>query len=91
MLRDAEIVVLDEPTSSMDARAESGTLARFRAFAAGRTTFLISHRLSSVRDADRILMVEGGKIVESGTHDELIARGGAYARLFNAQPPVAAQ
>ncbi len=84
-LRDAQIIVLDEPTSALDARAEYEVFRKFRQLAAGRTAILISHRFSTVRMADRIFVLEGGKIIESGTHDELVRLGGTYARLFETQ------
>jgi ATP-binding cassette, subfamily B, bacterial len=84
-IRDAQIVVLDEPTSALDARAEYEVFERFRRLAQGRTTILISHRLSTVKMVDRIYVFEGGRIVESGTHDELMREGGRYERLFETQ------
>ena len=84
-LRDAQIIVLDEPTSALDARAEYEVFRKFHQLAAGRTAILISHRFSTVRMADRIFVLEGGKIVESGSHDELVRLGGTYARLFETQ------
>lgn len=84
-VRDAQIVVLDEPTSFLDVEAEYRLFEQFRRLAAGRTTVLISHRLSTVRMADRIYLLEDGRIAESGGHDELLRRGGAYARLFETQ------
>jgi ATP-binding cassette subfamily B protein len=84
-VRDAQVIVLDEPTSAMDARAEYEVFTRFRELAEGRTTILISHRFSTVRMADRICVLEGGTIVESGTHDELVQRGARYAHLFETQ------
>jgi ATP-binding cassette subfamily B protein len=84
-LRESQIIVLDEPTSAMDARAEYELFRRFHQLAAGRTAILISHRLSTVRMADRIYVIEDGKIVESGTHDELVYQGGKYSCLFETQ------
>ena len=84
-VRDTPIVVLDEPTSFLDVQAERDVFERFRHLAAGKTTILISHRLSTVRMADRIYVLQDGRIVESGRHDELIARGETYARLFETQ------
>ena len=84
-LRDAQIIVLDEPTSDLDARAEYEVFKKFRQLAAGRTVILISHRFSTVRMADRIFVLEGGRIIESGSHDELVRLGGTYARLFETQ------
>jgi ATP-binding cassette subfamily B protein len=84
-LREAPFIVMDEPTSALDARAEYELFERFAKMAAGRTAILISHRLSTVRMADTILMMEHGRITEQGSHDQLIERGGAYARLFEMQ------
>ncbi|HEU0203064.1 MAG TPA: ATP-binding cassette domain-containing protein, partial [Burkholderiaceae bacterium] len=85
LLRDAQVIVLDEPTSAMDATAEYEMFKRFRDVAAGRTAILISHRLSTVKMADLIYVVRAGRVVESGTHDELLRSDGAYAGLFTAQ------
>jgi ATP-binding cassette subfamily B protein len=81
----ADILVLDEPTSAMDARAEAAVFERFRELAAGRMVILISHRFSTVRMADRILVIQGGRILESGSHDELMRQDGLYAHLFSLQ------
>jgi ATP-binding cassette subfamily B protein len=84
-LRDAQIIVLDEPTSAMDANAEYEVFQKFRQLATGRTAILISHRLSTIRMADCIYVLERGKIVERGVHDKLMRRGGTYAGLFETQ------
>ena len=84
-VRDAPIVVLDEPTSSLDARTEYEAFRDFRRLTAGRTAILISHRFSTVRIADRIFVLKGGKIIESGAHEELMRLGGTYARAFEMQ------
>ncbi len=84
-LRDAPFIIMDEPSSAMDPRAEFELFKRFAEMAAGRTAVLISHRLSTVRMADAILMLDHGQIIERGAHDELTAAGGAYARLFEMQ------
>lgn len=84
-VRDAQIIVLDEPTSALDASAEFEVFQKFRMLAAGRTTILISHRLSTVRMADCIYVLANGKIAESGSHDDLMQLGGEYARMFELQ------
>jgi len=83
--RDSQILILDEPTSALDAEAEYEVFQRFFHLAEGRTAILISHRLSTVRMAERIYVLERGRIVESGSHDELMSRGARYARLFSIQ------
>ncbi|MBN1349456.1 ABC transporter ATP-binding protein [candidate division KSB1 bacterium] len=84
-LNNSQIIVLDEPTSSMDAKAEYEVFQNFHRLAEGKTAILISHRFSTVRMADRIYVLNGGRIKESGAHDELLQRGGMYARLFETQ------
>jgi len=84
-MRDADVLVLDEPTSALDARSEYQVFQRFRDLSVGRTTVLISHRFSTVRMADRIIVLEGGVAIEAGTHQELLARGGLYAEMFELQ------
>jgi ATP-binding cassette, subfamily B, bacterial len=84
-MREAEILILDEPTAALDAQAEHDVFARFRELSAGRTAVLISHRFSTVRMADRILVLEGGRLLEAGSHAALMARGGRYAELFTLQ------
>ncbi|BAZ69570.1 MAG: ABC transporter ATP-binding protein/permease [Pelatocladus maniniholoensis HA4357-MV3] len=85
MRTNADIVVLDEPTSAMDAQAEYEIFNHFRALTKNQMVFLISHRFSTVRMADKILVIEAGEVVEEGNHDELLQNGGRYARLFYLQ------
>lgn len=83
--RDAKILVLDEPTAALDARAELEVFEQFRALAGDRTAVFVSHRMASARIADRILVLAGGRLIENGSHDELLAKGGEYARMFELQ------
>jgi ATP-binding cassette subfamily B protein len=84
-MRDAQVLILDEPTAALDARAEYEVFLRFAELTKGRMAVLISHRFSTVRMADRILVLKDGELVDQGTHDELVARGGLYAELFSLQ------
>ena len=85
MLTDPAILILDEATSSVDTRTEQAIVRAMEALMAGRTSFVIAHRLSTIVDADLILVMDRGTIVEQGTHDELVAAGGAYAELYRSQ------
>jgi ATP-binding cassette subfamily B protein len=84
-MREAQILILDEPSAALDAKAEYELFSRLQQLAHGRTAIFISHRFSTVRRADRILVFEQGSLIESGTHEELVALGGRYAELFNLQ------
>jgi ATP-binding cassette subfamily B protein len=84
-MRDAQLLILDEPTSSLDPQAEYEVFARFRELTAGKSAVFISHRFSTVRLANRIIVLEDGGVLEEGTHEELLARNGRYAELFNLQ------
>ena len=84
-MRDAQVLILDEPTSALDARAEFEVFRRFADLMRGRMALIISHRFSTVRMADRILVLDSGRVVEEGSHEELVARGGLYADLFALQ------
>lgn len=85
MREEAEVLILDEPSAAIDARAEAELFERLRTLAADKIAFLISHRFSTVRMADRIAVLDGGKIVELGSHEALVAREGLYAQLFHLQ------
>jgi ATP-binding cassette subfamily B protein len=84
-MRDAQLLILDEPTAALDARAEYEVFQRFKDLTEGKTAVLISHRFSTVRMADRILVLADGRLEEIGTHEELLAAGGRYAELFELQ------
>ena len=81
ILKDPRIVILDEATSAVDAETERAIQESFEKLMEGRTAFIIAHRLSTIRHADLILVLEQGRLVESGTHDTLLARNGRYAEL----------
>ncbi len=85
LLADPEILIFDEATSNIDSRTERQVQDAFSRLAAGRTSFVIAHRLSTIRAADTILVIDGGDIVEQGTHEGLLAKGGFYADLYNSQ------
>ena len=84
-LRSPKILILDEPTSSVDAKTEELLRESLRKLTAGRTTFIIAHRLRTIREADHIMVLDGGKIVEEGTHEELDKKGGRYKELLDLQ------
>jgi len=85
ILRDAPILLLDEPTSALDAESEAAIKSALDRLAKGRTTFIIAHRLSTILDADMIVVMDQGSVVETGTHQELLANGGLYAELYRLQ------
>ena len=85
ILKDPRILILDEATSHLDAHAEALIQEALERVQEGRTSLVIAHRLSTILAADRILVLDGGKLVESGTHGELIARDGLYASLYRTQ------
>ncbi|MNT38957.1 putative ABC transporter ATP-binding protein [compost metagenome] len=84
-LADPKILILDEATSSVDTRTEMHIQKAMDSLMKGRTSFVIAHRLSTIKDADMILVINNGDIVEQGTHDELLAKGGFYEKLYNSQ------
>lgn len=85
LYRNAGVLVLDEPTAALDALAENDIYEKYSKFAKGKTSFFVSHRLSSTRFCDRILLIDGGRIAEEGTHEELLAANGLYAKMFEMQ------
>ena len=85
ILSDSRIMILDEATSSVDTRTELSIQTAMDNLMRGRTSFIIAHRLSTIRNADLILCMKDGDIVEQGTHEELLARNGFYANLYNSQ------
>ena len=84
-LRDAQLLMLDEPTAALDARAEAEVFDRFAELTTGKMALLISHRFSTVRMADRIVVLSGGRIAEDGGHPDLLSLGGHYAEMFEMQ------
>jgi ATP-binding cassette subfamily B protein len=84
-LRDAQLLVLDEPTAALDARSEFEVFTRFAELTKGKMALFISHRFSTVRMADRIVVLANGHIVEEGSHSRLMALGGRYAEMFEMQ------
>jgi ATP-binding cassette subfamily B protein len=85
MAYDPEILILDEATASVDAETEAALQHAVRAVQTGRTTLIVAHRLATVRDADRIVVMHKGRIVEEGPHDALLEKGGHYRRLWEMQ------
>lgn len=83
--KDAQILCLDEPTASIDAKGEHSLFKKFKKLTKGKTTILISHRFSTVRMADKIIVIDKGRLIEEGSHKELLRKGGVYAKLFRMQ------
>jgi len=86
-LKDAPILILDEPTSALDIQTEALLLEALKRLTRERTTFIIAHRMSTIRDADSIVMIDNGRVVETGTHSELIAANRLYAQFYALQNP----
>jgi len=91
ILKNPRILIFDEATSALDSATEKNIQAELTRIAEGRTTLVVAHRLSTVMDADQILVLDGGHIIERGTHRELLERGGAYARMWALQQQEAAR
>src|SRR5207302_10463082 len=87
LLKDAPILILDEPTASLDAQTESEIMSALKRLMANRTTFIIAHRFSTIRAADRIVVLEHCRIAETGRHEELMRASGVYRRLYDFQTP----
>ena len=85
MLKAPAVVVLDEATAHLDSESEAAVQRALKTALQGRTSLVIAHRLSTVREADQILVIDGGRIVEAGRHDELLTAGGLYAELYRTQ------
>ena len=85
MLAEPAILILDEATSSIDSATESRLQKALEILLAGRTAFVVAHRLSTIRNADQVLVLDHGRILERGTHDELVSKGGLYSELYNRQ------
>jgi ABC-type multidrug transport system fused ATPase/permease subunit len=85
MLRDTPVLILDEPQSGLDAEAAAAVEESWRALTEGRTTFVIAHELRLVRSVDTIIVLEDGRVAETGNHEELVSSGGLYARLYALQ------
>jgi ATP-binding cassette subfamily B protein len=90
LLTEAPFLILDEPTSALDPQHEQRLIATLRRLKGRRTIILVTHRLESVTDCDQVFVMDGGRIVERGTHGELVARAGAYARMWHRPAPVLA-
>ena len=86
MLKDTPILLCDEPTSSLDASTEYDIMSQLKALGRGRTTIIVAHRLSTIQDADLIIVLDNGAVAEIGTHESLLNRKGKYAELINAMP-----